>query len=310
MGISDREYYREKTRGSGWLTGAAPAVKALIAANVAVFILQKLVGHSVDELLQANSTLIFHKFQVWRLLTATFLHSPGPWHILMNMLFLWMVGREMESFYGSRDFTALYLASAIFSTLCWAVADRFDHTAGYHNMLGASGAVMAVVVLYTLYYPRREVLFMFIFPIEMWLLMVIYLGYNLIQFLSPNDDPVAYSAHLGGAAFGYLFKAGDLRLSRIETMFRRRPRLRIVPAEPREPSATSRPSSGPTWSPGTAASTRPAPSTVVPEEQFDEKLDEILVKIAQEGRGALSEDENRVLDEASRRARNRRSERI
>ena len=48
----------------------------------------------------------------------------------MNMLFLWMAGREMESFYGSRDFTALYIASAIFSTLCWAVADSFGPEAG------------------------------------------------------------------------------------------------------------------------------------------------------------------------------------
>ena len=44
MGIYDREYYRDKTRGSGWLTGASPAVKVIIAANVAVFILQKVVG--------------------------------------------------------------------------------------------------------------------------------------------------------------------------------------------------------------------------------------------------------------------------
>ena len=312
MGIYDREYYRDATRGAGWLSGVAPACKVLIALNVAVFILQKLVGPSVDELLQANSDLIFHKFQVWRLLTATFLHSPGPWHILMNMLFLWMAGREMESFYGQRDFVALYLTSAVFSTLCWAIADTFDRNAGRQDMIGASGAVMAVVVLYTLYYPRREVLFMFIFPVQMWLLMVIYLGYNLVQFLSPsNHDPVAYSAHLGGAAFGYLFKIGDLRLSRLEKVFRRKPRLRVVQAEPRESAApTVRPSMGPSWSPSTAATTRPAPTAVIPEELFDEKLDEILVKIAQEGRGSLSEDENRVLDEASRRARNRRSERI
>ena len=312
MGIYDREYYRDKTRGSGWLSGAAPACKALIFLNIAVFVLQKVVGPAVDDLFQANSDLIFQKFQVWRLLTATFLHAPWPWHIIMNMLFLWMVGREMESFYGTRDFVAMYILAAIFSTLCWAIADTFDRTGVTHYMVGASGAVMAVVVLYTLYYPRREVLFMFIFPVEMWLLLVIFLGYNLIQFLSPsNGDPTAYAAHLGGAAFGYLFKAGDLRLSRLEKMFRRTPRLRIVSAEPREtPTTTTRPSMGPTWSPGTAASTRPAPTAVIPEEQFDEKLDEILVKIAREGRGSLSEDENRVLEEASRRARNRRSERI
>ena len=308
MGIHDREYYRENTRGSGWLSGAAPACKAIIIANVAFFIAQKFVGPPVDHWLEANSFDIFHKFQVWRLLTATLLHD-GPWHILMNMLFLWMVGREMEPFYGTRDFTALYISAAFFSTLCWAIADTFDPNAGRATMIGASGAVMAVVVLYTLYYPKREVL-LFIFPVEMWLLLVIFLGSDLLQFLSHSSEPVAYAAHLGGAAFGYLFKAGDLRLSRLEKMLRGSPRLRIVSAEPRESTSPTRPTIGPTWSPGTAASTKPSPTAVIPEELFDEKLDEILVKIARDGRSSLSEDEIRLLDEASRRARNRRSERI
>ena len=310
MGIYDREYYRDKTRGSGWLSGAAPVCKAIIIANVAFFIAQKFVGPAVDDWLSANSYDIFHRFQVWRLVTATLLHD-GPWHILMNMLFLWMVGREMESFYGMWDFLALYVSAAVFSTLCWAIADTFDPNPGHAIMIGASGAVMAVVVLYTLYYPRREVL-LFIFPVEMWLLLVIFLGSDLLQLLSHSSEPVAYAAHLGGAAFGYFFKVGDLRFSRLEKMLRGRPRLRIVPAEPRETtsSSPSRPSMGPTWSPSTAATTRPSPTAVIPEELFDEKLDEILVKIAREGRGSLSEDENRVLDEASRRARNRRSERI
>ena len=91
-------------------------------------------------------------------------------------------------------------------------------------------------------------------------------------------------------------------------MFKRSPRLRVVSPEPRE-SSPARPTVGATWSPSSAA-TRPTPTVVIPEEQFDEKLDEILVKIARDGRGALSEEENRILDEASRRARNRRSERI
>ena len=309
MGIYDREYYRDMTRGSGWLSGTAPACKAIIAANVAVFIMQKVVGLSVDDAFSASSPDIFDKFQVWRLLTATFLHSPNPWHILMNMLFLWMVGREMESFYGTRDFVAFYIAAAIFSTLCWTISDRYGLMPGRGTMIGASGAVMAVVVLYTLYYPRREVL-LFIFPVEMWLLLVIYLVSDLLQFLTPNNDPVAYAAHLGGAAFGYLYKTGDLRLSRLEkVLFRRTPRLRIVSAESREASPV-RPSKGPSWSASPTPSSKASPSILIPEEQFDEKFDEILVKIAREGRGSLSEEENGILDEASRRARNRRSERI
>jgi membrane associated rhomboid family serine protease len=311
MGIYDREYYRDKTRGSGWLSGAAPACKAIIAINVACYLAQKLVGLDFDVWFRGDTDAVFQKFQVWRLLTGTFLHdSYNPWHIVFNMLFLWMVGREMESFYGSRDFVALYLSAAVFSSLVWAVFDQFGPFANHSLMVGASGAVMAIVVIYTLYYPRREILVMFILPVEMWLFLVIYLGYNLIQMLSPNQDRTAYSAHIGGAVYGYLYKVGDLRLSRLEKMFRRRPRLRIVSGEPRDSGASARPSMGSTWTSGTAASTRPSSTAVITEEQFDEKLDQILVKIAQQGRGSLTEEENRILEEASRRARNRRSERI
>ena len=317
MGIYDREYYRDKTRGSGWLTGAAPACKAIILINVAAFVLQKLFDPAFDNLFQATSSQIFGKFQVWRLLTATFLHDGSdPWHILMNMLFLWMVGREMEAFYGTRDFVAFYVSAAVVSTLAWALSDRLQVGSNHFPMIGASGAVMATVVLYTLYYPRREVI-LFIFPVEMWFLLVLYLGSDLLHFLSAPRAPVAYASHLGGAVFGYLFKTADLRLSTLEKWAKqqRRPKLRIVSPETREASptpATVRPSVGPSWTPSVAstATTRPAPVFVIPEEQIDEKLDEILIKIARDGRDSLNDEDNRILDEASRRARNRRSERI
>ncbi len=309
MGIYDREYYRDETRGSGWLSGAAPACKVIIAINIGCFVAQKLVGPDFNAWFQDNAELSLHKFQLWRLLTNTFLHGE-PWHILVNMLFLWMVGREMESFYGTRDFVALYVSSAIVSSLAGDVVSLIDGRMA-HNAFGASGAVASVMVLYTLYYPRRTILVFMILPVEMWIFLMVYLGYSLLQALSPyRGGGVDAAAHLGGAAFGYLYKVGDLRLSRLEKKFRRRPRLRIVSGEPRESSPPIRPSVGPTWSSGTAASTRPSPTAVITEEQFDEKLDQILVKIAQQGRGSLTEDENRILEEASRRARNRRSERI
>ncbi|WP_435015679.1 rhomboid family intramembrane serine protease [Tundrisphaera sp. TA3] len=307
MGISDREYYRDKTRGGGWLSGEAPACKAIIMANVALFVGQQLIP-PLTSWFEATSHGIFQEYRIWELVTATFIHDKdNPLHILFNMMFLWMVGREMERFYGSRDFAAMYLTAAAFSTFCWAVVDAFGPRHGM--MLGASGAVMAVMVLYTLYYPRREVIFL-IFPVEMRLLLMVFLGYNVLQLLVRSDEPVAFASHLGGAAYGYLFKVGNLRISRLDPFFSRKPRLRIVSAETREPTPT-RATSGPTWTSNiSSAVTKPAPSLLIPEEMFDEKLDEILVKIAQQGRNTLSEDENRVLEEASRRARNRRGERI
>jgi membrane associated rhomboid family serine protease len=316
MGFYDREYYREETRGSGWLTGVAPACKTIILINVVVFVFQQVSdplsqSELIREYLEASSDGIFHHGRIWQLLTATFLHAHFG-HILWNMLFLWMVGREMESFYGTRDFVAMYIGAAIISTLGWAFVDEFrpDALGVSSTMLGSSGAVMAVVVLYALYYPHREVLLFFILPVEMWILVVVYLGYQVWQFLQPGAHVTeAVASHLTGAVYGYLFKHFDLRWSRLPWKQMRRPRLRIITPDPREKPVPR--STGSSWSSNPATSPKPSSATVVvPEEQLDARLDEVLAKIAREGREGLTEEEKGVLQEASRRARNRRSDRL
>ncbi len=320
MGIYDREYYRERTSGSGWLSGAAPACKAIILLNVALWILPKFAGDSsaIERWFAAYSGLIFEKLQIWRLVTAAFLHSPDNiWHLVFNMLFLWMVGREMEAFYGTREFWWLYLSAAAVSTLCWAALDYPKSI--NHPMLGASGAVLTVVSLYTFYYPRREVI-LFIFPVEMWVVLAFYVVSDALQLLNRSTEPVAFAAHLGGFAYAVAFKQFDLRLSRLKALLPKRgPKLRIVAPDPPPREAPAiRPSSppqagsgtGPAWSPGPVTSTRVAPTVVVPQELLDAKLDEILVKIAREGRDGLTDEEKQILDEASRRAKSRRGERI
>jgi len=318
MGIYDREYYRDATRGSGFFSGIAPACKTIILINVAVFLLQWLTqGERTVSLIEewgaASSHEIFKQFRVWELLTSTFLHSVrDPFHIVWNMLFLWWFGREMESLYGSREFAAMYLSAAVVSTLCWAAIDYFVMD-GQGHAVGASGAVTAVVVLYTLYYPRREVLLFGLLPMEMWLLTVIYVGHDVLLLLQelrhiPSRQPIAFASHVGGAAYGFLYKQLDLRWSRLLAATRRRPQFRVVMPEPRDRGPARASGSARTSAPGTVPP-RPAPSTYIPEEQLDERLDEVLAKIAREGRGSLTEEEQRVLQEASRRARDRRSDR-
>jgi hypothetical protein len=177
-------------------------------------------------------------------------------------------------------------------------------------MQGASGAVMAVVVLYALYYPHREILLFFIVPVEMWILVVVYLAYQVWLFLQPGADvKEAVASHLTGAVYGYLFRHFDLRWSRLSWKRMRRPRLRVIAPDPREKTLPR--SSSPSWSSNAATTPKPSAATaVLPEEQLDARLDEVLAKIAREGREGLSEEENRVLQEASRRARNRRSDRL
>lgn len=312
MGIYDREYYRDETRGSGWLSGVAPVCKWIILANIVALLLQKF-NPAFDAAFWADSTKIFQRGEVWRLLTAAFLHNPNSiFHILFNMMFLWIAGRDMESMYGSRNFLVFYLCAAVFSSLCWAIPDYLLNDMG--RARGASGAVMAVVMLYTLYYPNREII-LYIFPMKMWTMLVIFLGFDLVQFLSGAETTTAVAAHLGGALFGYLFKVGDLRFSRLLSLInvRRRPKLRVISPEPRE-TYKPRPSPPPpppvsksAGSAPTATATAPPSRPVMSEEQLDAQLDEVLAKIARQGnRDGLTDEEKAVLEQASLRARRRR----
>ena len=309
MGIYDREYYRGETRGSGWFSGNAPVVYNIILINVAVYLLEALqfVDHkTLWGSFAASSDDIFRHGKVWELLTATFLHD-GFRHLLWNMLFFFFVGREMESMYGSRDFLFFYLSAAIVSTFVWALIN-LSTPAPHFSMVGASGAIYGVVVLYALFYPQREVLFMFVIPVRMWMLVVGFLGFQVLTLVNGGDGHTAVESHLAGAGFAYLFKRFDLRWSRLPLSRARRPRLRVISPEPRERAAPR--SVGPIWSGDTASSSKPAATAVLAEEQLDARLDEVLAKIAREGRAGLSDEDNRVLQEASRRAKNRRSDRI
>ena len=313
MGIYDREYYRDSARGPGFLSGAAPTTKMLILINVGVFLGQWF-GLIREDWFAATSQDIFERGHVWQLLTSAFLHDThGPFHLIFNMLFLWFVGSEMESMYGRRDYLILYLTAAVISTLTWASVDHFV-LHGNGICFGASGAVWTLVVLYTLYYPRREI-YVFFFPVEMWLLVVILLARDLFELMQEARIPrgmsggqgIAFASHLGGAAYGYLYKRFDLRWSRLISARPLRPRLRVVSAEPRERAYPKPPGqSSRTASPDAPRPTPPGPS--FPEEQLDARLDEVLIKIASQGREHLTEEEHRILEEASRRARSRRND--
>ncbi len=309
MGIYDREYYRGETRGSAWFSGASPVCNAVIVINVAVFLIQNFAkaapdGEFIGTWFAASVEETFRHYKLWQLLTATFFHG-GIMHLLMNMWFFWIVAREMEPLYGSRDFLAFYLGAAIFSTLIWLL---FAAASGQQlPMIGASGAVTAVATLFTLYYPKREMIFIFI-PMPMWMLLTILLVHDLIPSLNGVSSAVAVEAHLAGAGFALLFKQFDLRWSRLVPGRLTRPRLRIFTPVPREPSRSR--SGTPSRSTANVGGSPRAPSvSVLPEEQLDARLDEVLAKIAREGRSGLTDEELRVLQEASRRARMKRSDR-
>ncbi|HEU5115706.1 MAG TPA: rhomboid family intramembrane serine protease, partial [Isosphaeraceae bacterium] len=152
MGIYDREYYRDETSGSGWFSGMAPMTRLFILINIGVFLVQFLMPTlGVTEFFAARSVDIFEKFQVWELVTYAFLHDPSNlWHIVFNMLFLYFVGREVEPIYGHREFAWFYLGGAVVSGLVWSLIDYFGPSPTHGPLLGASGAVAAVLMVFVL----------------------------------------------------------------------------------------------------------------------------------------------------------------
>jgi membrane associated rhomboid family serine protease len=317
MGIYDREYYRE-SGASGWFWNVAPVCKALILINTVVFLLQNLLSWDAprvgftEQWLAASPEYTLHHLRLWQLLTATFCHHD-PIHIVFNMMFLWYVGREMEALYGSRDFLAFYLSAGIVSTLAWVLIKAAAAPEVMHIAIGASGAILGVVTLFTLFYPRRELYFFFI-PMPMWMILLIDL---LVPMLPMLGIPIGFAniaveAHLAGAAYAVVFKQLDLRWSKLTSGRFFRPRLRIFSPVPYEQgrSRSQNPSSWPSSPTGSGGRPGSAPVSVLPEEQLDAALDEVLAKIAREGRAGLTEEEQRVLQEASRRARIKRSDRL
>ncbi len=311
MGIYDREYYRDPSGALRWFSGPAPATRTLIALNVAVYLLQVLAPSlRLEEHLGATSSGILEQFRIYQPFTAPFLHSTGNvLHLVWNMLFLWWFGSELEAMLGSREFSLFYITAAVVSTLAWAVVDRLiPGTSG--RMIGASGAVTAVAVVITLFYPQRKILLFFVIPMPLWAFLVLFLGSDALALLQQlqgaSGENVAFASHLSGALLGLIYKQSGIRLERF-TMPRFRPRLRIVvperpePVRPRTPSNVAR----------VEIARGPRESGTAPrgEDQLEAQLDEILAKIAREGRDALTDSEKRILEEASRRARLRRGAR-
>jgi membrane associated rhomboid family serine protease len=231
--------------------------------------------------------------QIWRLVTYDFLHSTGGiWHLFWNMYLLYMAGSRVESTYGPREFLWFYLISAVFAGAFFLLWGLLMGTA--HAAIGASGAVMAVLIVYAMHWPMDR-WFILIFPVPVVLIVILDAALDLFPLLSelggrPVGDNVAHAAHIGGMLFGFLYVRQQWRVStwipshvpHWKTFFKRRPKLRVHVPEREEPRGA-----------------RPIPPNV------ESRLDELLEKISLHGERSLTEDERRFLSEASRRYRDR-----
>jgi len=183
-------------------------LKWLILINVVVFFLELVLLLSGERRfavvfgpLGLDPADVFGRGYVWQLLTYSFLHSPvNIWHIIFNMLFLYWFGREIEQAWGTRRFVTFYLTAAVFSGLIFSLVHVFREVTW---CIGASGAVMAALMVYALYWPNRIILLMFIIPMRIRTFVIFVIAFEILSLLQMNNG-VANMAHLGGLLYGYL----------------------------------------------------------------------------------------------------------
>lgn len=188
-----------------------PAVKALLIINVSVFVLELFIAGLGGEeawdtfrhIFALNPQDALFGFRVWQLVTYMFLHSPATiFHLLFNMLVLWMFGTEIERMWGAARFTRYYLITGLGAGLLNAAF------VWQSQVLGASGAIFGVIVAYAMLFPTRTILFWGIFPMSARAFALLMAGIELLSLGALSPDGVARFAHLGGALTGYLLLKG------------------------------------------------------------------------------------------------------
>ena len=291
---------------SGFMSLPA-AIRTIIGLCVGVYLVQ-VVGSLIpvgggaslnDWLILAlafNPELPKAVIEIWRPFTYMFLHG-APFHLLFNMLWLWWMGRPVESSLGPRTFTVLFLGSGVAGAAFDVVISLLLNSG---NVIGASGAVYGVMVAFAMLYPRMPVMLLLLPPLEaryvvagIIVLDVLFLG---------TSDGVARIVHLGGAGAGYLLMKAHFQGVDLSAPARAVERLWTT-----APSGRTRsPRPGGSGAPFKGVWTRRKGSTIsdaqIVEERESGELDLILEKIAKKGYDGLTKEEKKRLFELSKRS--------
>ncbi len=292
MGFYDRQYYREENAGFG-LRGPTTIVGTLILINIVVFVADQLFTQQLGDLLAVHVQTLTRPWLWWQFITYGFVHAPEPQHIIFNMLGLFFFGRDIEFTYGRKEFLRLYLTLIVVGAVAWALINRLQGIDFSGPLVGASGAVAGIIILYALHFPNRTLLLMFIIPVPAWLVGILLVVMDALGALGWSNDPdglnVAYTVHLAGAAFAFLYyrfrwNLGTLVPSSFSlAWFKPRPRLRVHDPDSDDEDRE-------------AADHR----------ALSEEVDRILEKIHQQGESSLTRRERRILESASRQYQQRR----
>ncbi len=294
---STGNYYRPSMFGG--FSFFPPVIKMLLIINTAVFVLYYFIGSFTFDSVPLRLVLDYylglmplgHGFWPWQLITYQFMHANFL-HLLFNMVFgLWMFGMEVENTWGSKKFLIFYLTCGVAAGISQLIlAPILEPAQTLGPTVGASGAVFGVLIAFGMMFPDRYIFLYFLLPIKAKYFVMILIALGVLSV--GGTDNVANLAHLGGALAGYLYMLYDLKGFKLRARVRQMPGL--FGSREQKESAAYR--------------------DVVDAKVFDireakrddrtdlqKRIDEILDKISQSGYQSLTEEEKKILFEASKK---------
>lgn len=188
-----------------------PAVKVLLVSNAVLFLLIGLTYQFLPEVgrpLYRNLALsvpALLELKLWTILSYAFVHSlDDVFHLLFNMLLLYFFGPTLERRWGTRQFMVFYLVGAVSGG---AVFAGFNFLIGSGTaVVGASGAVLALVVGWGFLFPQMPIYFFGLVPLKGYHLIAITVAIEVLSAVSLS--PVSSACHFGGMAAGALMVTG------------------------------------------------------------------------------------------------------
>lgn len=178
-----------------------PGIKILLLANGLVFLLQAIWGSHIVPVFGLHPVDVWTRGFVWQLATYMFLHG-GLFHILFNLFALWMFGRSLENVWGTRAFIKYFLVTGIGAGIITTITPfNFNNV-----VIGASGAVLAVLFAYARTWPNNPIYIYFLFPVRAKYFVGFMILIDLLAVAGmPQAGNVAHITHLGGVLVGWLY---------------------------------------------------------------------------------------------------------
>ncbi len=211
MGIHDRPYYRDDpASGPNW--DSRSPISIIIMICVGVFLVNLVFGTRegrIGDFVSLHASDLLRPWMWWRMLTYGFVHDHlSIGHIFWNMIGLWCLGRAVQERYGVAEFWRIYLSAIVVCGFAWLVLQRLGGSDGI--LLGASGAVVCIEMLFVLNYPKVTLNLLGVLPIPAWIVGIVLIVSNVFASAPSDGGPnIAYDVHLAGIVYAFAYFYGN-----------------------------------------------------------------------------------------------------